>query len=157
MRLLPYDKFTIETDKSKEMVYHLLCKNSDLKKSFLDMPNAKKSFYGKVWYEEFRFLPINKYRSSFIPIIEGQIREYGENTRIDVTMRMAYFTMIFITVWLGLCALMCIFLLFNGTPFVIVPIIFFCIGYGVMYFGYNHEVNKVKMKFVDIFDYIPVS
>lgn len=151
MRLLPFDKFTIEIDKPKDIVYHLLCNNTDLNKCIFEMPNAKKSFYGKVWYDKFRLMSDNRYRKSLIVIL-GYLSEHGDNTKIDVTIRTHYSTIIVIMFLLVVCTLMSIFLLLNSIPFSIVPILIFCLWYVMMYFIYKHETKKVKMKFSEIFN-----
>lgn len=151
MRLLPYDKFTIETDKSKEMVYHLLRKNTDLNKSIFEMPDAKKTFYGKVWYDKFNFMPDNRYRKSLVLII-GYLAEHGDKTKINITIQTHYSTIIVMIFLLVVCTLMSIFLLLNSIPFFVIPILIFCLWYVMMYFMYKHDTNKVKIKFAEMFD-----
>lgn len=151
MLLLPFDKFTIETEKPKDMVYHLLRKNTDLNKSIFEMPDAKKIFYGKVWYDKFSLMPDNRYRKSLVLII-GYLSEHGDKSKIDVTIRTHYSPIIVMIFLLVVCTLMSIFLLLNIIPFFIAPILIFCLWYVMMYFMYRYDTNKVKIMFAEMFN-----
>lgn len=152
MRLLPFDKFTIETDKPKIMVYQILLKNTEIKKNYFDMPYKDKSFYGKVWYEGFDLIPNIKYRNPFIPIIKGKILEDDDVTKIIVTTRLCAFTMLFFTLWISACISLFIAVLSGFAPFIIIPILMASTFYVVMFFGYKSEVSKIKKKFTEMFD-----
>lgn len=154
MHFLPFDKFTLETKKSKTELSNLLSEQIEPKKHFrikhYFADKEIKPYEGKIENNSFKINRIIRYQNPFSPIIKGEfetISNGGSNIKIVARIRYAVlFLMIF---W---CSAPLMFFLFfqnksnNEIKYgVIISSALFIIAIGFAYLGFNKERNKSKL------------
>lgn len=154
MRFFPYEKFNIETTRTKEEIISTVRLNTNLGKlmPFLGSRH-KKLFNGMVVNDDFKIAPAIHYRNSFIPIIEGQVKQKEDGSSIDITMRLNELAKTFMIIWLSFCAM------FLGIPIIagktfsfgnIMPLIMFVFGFGLTHIAYRFEAKKCKKRLLEM-------
>src|SRR5262245_54110562 len=71
-----------------------------LKESFGWRPKGTPPFFGEIEGSEFRLHRDIRYRNSFLPRITGYVASGPSGTKIDVTMRLHPFVLVFMALWL---------------------------------------------------------
>lgn len=107
MHFLPRVKFQIETYRTLEEVRTLLQSVTETERKWFTYPDRE--FCGKVGEKDFKIMPVPgdivfmgtkmHVKNSFLPVIEGQIREERNRTIVDVRMRLFWFVFGFMVVW----------------------------------------------------------
>jgi|GEM_PF-2698506 len=154
MRFIPNFTFKIQTHHSKDVVLRRLQEITHLEEKIPNMKSRrfKELFYGQASDESFMISPVMRFlQGSFIPIIYGKVFETEEGTIVNLSMNLINSVVVFWIVWLSLCGLfflliLCL-LIFGKMSFsfgVFMPIILFCFGYGLGYFGLKHEAMICK-------------
>ena len=115
MTFLPFENFVIESSLNKEEIISALTMNIESEKTFRFMKRSDtKEFEGSLKGNEFEIRRIISYRNSFLPVINGEIESYGNNSRITIRMRLHIFTIIFISIWISIVGLIFIGLVAAG-------------------------------------------
>jgi len=147
--IIPYEKITIRTKLSPKDISQKINKNTVPAKLIGGIYEEDNEFYGTANDKEFKvFRNANKgvkylkTRNSFHPYMIGKI----EGNKINVTIRMHMFVIIFMCIWIFFTTCGTLLLLTVNTSwqdnimFIILPII----GYGLMMFGFKLGLNKSK-------------
>lgn len=127
MHFLPRMKFQIESRRTPEEVRMLLQSVTDTERKWFAYPNRE--FVGKVGEKDFKIMPVpgeivfmgtkKHVGNSFLPVIEGQIREERNRTIVDVRMRLFWFVFGFMVVWFSVPVfvfLIALMALITGSP-----------------------------------------
>jgi len=102
-------------------------------------------FTGVVGQEVFRVRRhIQYYRNSFVPDVQGRLREVGEGTAIRVTMRLRPFVLVFMCLWMAIAipvGVLGVVVCLAGKPQGLLLLLFPLIGGGMVGFGFRFEAN----------------
>lgn len=143
MKLLPYDKFEIETFLSpvqaRKLIETIIVPKPSFSQAFLNaLDNMfKKSgtdqFIGKLDDHGFRLTRVIYYRNSFLPIVKGRFEQGSVGTRLEVSMTLHPAITVFVLIWfigVGTIGLMAILYMFlnNFHPKFLIPIAIFLLG-----------------------------
>ncbi|MBI3822165.1 MAG: hypothetical protein HY289_05735 [Planctomycetes bacterium] len=105
MKLLPYDSFTLETSEPIAVVAGRLTAKLDNSwsswMSGFGLARWDGTFTGKVTEDGFKVEQVLFYRNSFKPVICGRFNAGPTGTVIDLTMRLNFFVVGFMTLWFG--------------------------------------------------------
>src|SRR4051812_39275980 len=103
MNFLPIRRFTLQSSKSMAQVQAALSSVVEPRRVFR-RPFAvpEKPYQGQITGTRFRIQRIINYRNSFLPVINGEIRQQLGKTYIDISMRMNAFVIAFCCAWLGI-------------------------------------------------------
>lgn len=154
-----YMNFTITTDKKKEVLLAILKNNTQETQSYF-LPHMQfdnlKFFSGNVNDDFFKFSrTLIHHRNSFVPIIEGNIIDNGDNRSINVSMHYHPFVFSFIVFWLVFVVIGCIVISFqnlDNIPFAFRLIPYFMLVGGFLLFTipYKVECNFAKKKLIEL-------
>ncbi|MBN2878621.1 MAG: hypothetical protein JXN65_03230 [Clostridia bacterium] len=103
MFLLPFEKFTIKTEKTKEEVLNDIIGNTNAG-LLLTLFKGPKFFNGTVDKDTFKLTKSIFGRNSFMAVMIGKIVEEDYGCRIDVRMRMFLFSNIFFAIFAAIFA-----------------------------------------------------
>jgi hypothetical protein len=165
MEFWPYKKLNLHISAPKEVVIDKLRLNTEPIKevpSVFKHINSNKYFYGNITENNFTIVPVVWYRSSFIPIIKGQMVNQGNETVVNMRIQIYEITTAFMIIWLTCCISFFLRLVISllGKQFqfgiLAVPIIMFFFGYVLMLFSFKHDVKKSIKRLARIFD-LPVN
>jgi len=149
MLLLPFDNYTIETNKTREEVVRELTyyTNGGVKFSFF---KAGPGFFnGQINYNTFKIGKNIYGRNSFLPVINGKIEENNMGCKVFIKVRMAWFTIAFMIIWLGNAFLGIALEIYNwlSDGYLNISSIsfkFFIFGYIVMMLAYKIPAKQSK-------------
>lgn len=101
MPFLPRMKFQIVSHRTPEEVRALLQSATDSGRTWSAARPKSKLFVGKVGETDFKVMtvPDGFVKNSFKPVIVGRIRTEGNQTVVDVRMRLIWFVFGFMAVW----------------------------------------------------------
>jgi hypothetical protein len=158
MNFLPYEKFTIQTNKSVATVESIMKDNVE-PKLFIDTtlgPSISKDFYGVVGSDCFEIKPITWMRNSFVPSIKGKIK-IGQ---VDIKMMLSRDIVAFIVAFSAFCLFFFVLCLLPGTVveskslielhlnpnlfMTSIPIIMLIFSYSLTYVSFKYETKKSK-------------
>ena len=155
--LIPYTKFTLKTYLSTYEAEQKLAAHVEPRKLRWGLSRNHKFFTGTLENGKFNLNRIIHYRNSFLPIIVGQIHDDLDTSRIEITMRLHYFVMVFMALFL-------LFWLFitgsfflpsdvgDGGAFPIATFFgFIFLFYGISMAFFNYEANKARRHLEEIF------
>jgi len=105
MLLIPYKKVTLNIYRPlaeveaqlavRVMERRIIRRRSIFQKSDLSMP-----FEGVVGNGRFNINRLINYKNSFLPYLVGELQDEMDVTRVRITMRLNYFVLVFMIVWL---------------------------------------------------------
>lgn len=150
IKLLPFDQFSLKLPVSSQTALNTVDKHtqeSSLGKSFNPL---LKAFGGSVNETGFKLRRFVEYQNSFSPVVIGTISEDNEHCTMDIKMRMHYFVMAFMVVWL-IAALSIAFGAFSFAISGYNALITFFLGYGLMIYSFWKEAGKAKEELNIIF------
>lgn len=100
--LIPYQKFVFESPLNQEEARQRLeAEVAQLRSGWQWIERRTEKFEGAVSAEGFQIHRIIHYRNSFLPIILGRFSPGVPGVRIEVTLKLHIFVVIFSLVWLG--------------------------------------------------------
>ena len=103
MGVLPYEHLTIETTLAVEEAQRRLAEAVEPRNNVRwPFQTRSKPFEGSITGEQFEISRVISYRNSFLPRINGRIRQGSVGATIDITLAMHPVVMIFMAVWLPL-------------------------------------------------------
>ena len=148
MRLLPFEKVTIETSLSKEETLAELIKSIDQDR--YPKPWRKgdpREFEGYLGRDEFRISRIANFEHPLLPIVEGRVETHESKTSLVLQLKVDRLSFGFLLSWCGLFGMILLLQLSNRVDSdgsVINTLIMFAAGYlGIMFF-YWFEAKAAK-------------
>jgi hypothetical protein len=151
MKLIPYEKFQINTDLSSvELVKRI--KTFTGEKTFFNF-NPSHEFSGHVNEYEFEITKNISYRNSFLPIIEGKIEQKTTGTQVTISMRLHLFVMCFMFVWFSGVGIGCITLFAKVDEFslpMLIPFGMLIFGVALVSGGFWFEASKQKRRLIEL-------
>jgi len=151
MKLIPYEKFQINTDLSSvELVKRI--KTFTGEKSFFNF-SPSHEFSGHVNEYEFEITKNISYRNSFLPIIEGNIEQKITGTQIIISMRLHLLVMFFMFVWFSGVSIGCITVLAKVDEFslpMLIPFGMLIFGVALVSGGFWFEASKQKRRLIEL-------
>ena len=116
-----------------------------------------KPYDGEIYENGFKIRRIIWYRNSFLPVIEGNIFENGEQRTIDIKMKCTNFVRVFMSIWFGGTILVLVHNIVTAKSgidilsSIIGALIFIFFGYLVMTGAFKFESLKSKKFLNDLF------
>lgn len=99
---LPYQKIVFESPLNPEEArQRLAAEVAPLRSGWQWVEKRTETFEGTVSAEDFQIHRIIRYRNSFLPVIHGRILPGIPGARIEVTLKLHTFVLIFSLIWLG--------------------------------------------------------
>ncbi len=147
---IPYDKFVIETKYNSFEIQGIITANVEPRRWFRNPLEPYAFFEGQIKGERFKMRRVLiNYRTSFIPVIEGRIRDGS----VKVVMRLYCFVAFFSAVWLVFTAGMAITALRSDSKsmtmfFVFLGMFLFYYSLGILLFKF--EAKKAKLFLYDL-------
>lgn len=157
--LLPYQKFVLESPFSQEEARRRLAAEvAPLRSGWQWIEKRTEKFEGTVSAEDFEIHRIIRYRNSFLPVIEGRISPGMPGTRIEITLKLHIFALIFSLIWLvfvgPLAAETVQQILTTGSvePGGVIPCLMLIFFVLMMLIGFGIEAHKARKLLGRIFD-----
>ncbi len=169
-KFLPVENYTLKTKLSVEEVRNPIANKIEPKKNFrffAGKNNYSKPYEGKIAGNSFTINRIINYRNSFLPVINGTTGTFVGKTQINIKMQPLIFVLIFMSVWLGIVGIVCLWMIitafihireigqiFEGgfSPIIFVPFVMFIVGSSITYFGFKFESKKSKEFLADLLE-----
>ncbi len=152
MKLIPFDKFTIKSNKDTLELISLLSDNIEQKKYLRIKRNNKKPYEGKIEKNSFKVNRIIYHQNPCLPIIKGKlIKVNHRETEIKIMMRVKYSSLIFILFWSFGPALF--FVAFPPEKIIvplIISMVWIIIGYLFLSIGFNIDRKKDNEFFIKL-------
>ncbi len=156
MSILPYRNITYKSPLSGDQIIERIADRIELKKNFrLRFKTRKSKLYeGSVYRNKFRINKLTYYQNAFIPIIQGEVHQDPDGTVVNVSMRMHEAVYVFMTLWLGIIAVVLIFMILlsiSKMEFslgIIIPLGMLLMGYffSVIFFNIECDVSKKDLE-----------
>ena len=100
MNLIPFDRFTVETNDPIPIVAGKLSEKLDHSWFRLPWYTCKGLAYaGSVWENGFKIIRVLNYRNSFQPVICGRFEAGANGTVVRITMRPSWIVLAFLIFW----------------------------------------------------------
>jgi len=115
-KLLPFEKLIYRSTLTKEELLAHLQNEIEDQKSFgfgAFKHSYSKPYIGKIFNNSFKIQKAINYRNSFLPIIQGEIKDDINGSKINVKMNLANLVKVFMIVWLGGVSIACIAALYK--------------------------------------------
>jgi hypothetical protein len=158
MGVLPYEHLTIETSLAVEEAQRRLAEAVEPRKNVRwPFQSRSKPFEGSITGEQFEISRVISYRNSFLPRINGRIRQGSIGATIDITLALHPVVMIFMAVWLlgvGCAGFAVVSAAFKGgtfEPLGLIPVGMFVFGVLLCTLSYNFEAAKAKSLLKQLF------
>ena len=106
--MLPVENFTLKSNLGVEELKRRIAEHIESRKVFrlsFGKNRLAKPYEGEIKKNTFRISRIINYRNSFLPLITGHIGNGADETVIIVRMRMFVFTIVFMSLWMGIAGL----------------------------------------------------
>lgn len=151
MKIVPYEKFQIDTDLSSIEVAQRIRTVTGKIKLFSLTPEYE--FRGRVSDSEFKIIKNILYRNSFLPIVKGKIEQKGTGTSVTISMRLHLLVMCFLSIWFSGVGLGCIVVISDLNAFTL-PML---TPFGLLIFGvvlvsgsFWYEASKQKRRLIEL-------
>lgn len=145
MKYLPFDSFTIPSNRSYDEVHRILEREVMPKgSSVMSGVQQEPAFKGEVGEDHFKIMRNIRYQNSFLPIISGRIVDNYPGTNIHVRMRAAISVYIFMAIWFTAVGFGLYFTLREMVMMSFIPMIMLVFGYLLMFLGYKFEARKAR-------------
>ena len=150
MLLIPYKKFTLNiyrplADVESQLAIRVTERRILRRRNIFTKPVPSLPFEGVVGNGRFNINRRINYKNSFLPYLVGDLQDELDVTRVNITMRLNYFVLGFMIVWMFMFGGAFII---GGTqstgeiwPVLMFPV-FFVIIYAVLMGFFNWEANK---------------
>lgn len=143
---------TIETDLHAPQLERVLVSNlrPPPESPFRPPPPSTLPLLGSVTGRTFILGRALEYRNSFAPQARGEIVPLANGARLDITLAMHPFVMVFMSMWLafplGVSGLIAFSALTSGGSLrvIVVPMAMFCVGYAICLGAFKHEAPKLR-------------
>ncbi|QTL34361.1 MULTISPECIES: hypothetical protein [Pseudoalteromonas] len=151
MKLIPYEKFQIDTGLSSEELVQRIRAFTGEKKLFSFSPTHE--FSGHVNEYEFEITKNITYQNSFNPVIEGKIEQKSVGAQVTISMRLNLPTMIFMFIWFLVVGIGCMAFLSNMNEFslqMLIPFGMLIFGVALVSGGFWFEASKQKRRLIEL-------
>lgn len=103
--LIPYYSCEYISKLSKEEILSKLSHRTEPEKFFrrrglLASSKETKTFEGVVGIDDFKISKLSKQKKNYAPVISGRISSSNQYTKVTISMRLSYYVLIFIPIWL---------------------------------------------------------
>lgn len=106
MRLLPVDKYTLVlADKTVSDVERVINENCDTKFNLACASFTERRLVGYCRNKKFKFSKNTNLMNSFLPVVDGYLVQIGEDSCVNIRVRMYFVTFGFCILWLLSCLL----------------------------------------------------
>lgn len=124
--IIPFSKFVIQTELSPSEIQRAISNMTEPKRDAITymttFRDEHKPFEGEVAEDHFRIQRIIKYRSPFLPLIDGFVRSENHCSVVQIKMKLRFFVSAFLTLWLGLVGGLAVIAVFSkligGKPYI---------------------------------------
>ncbi len=151
MKLIPYNRFNIATEKQPEEVLKVIVDNTSEKRFFSFRPN--KEFNGTIGDDRFYIQRNISYRNSFLPVIEGKVESAEMGSNIDIKMRLHTFVYCFMCIWFIGVGIGCIAVSLNIDKLsfhALIPFGMLIFGLALVNGGFWVEATKQKTRLIEL-------
>lgn len=151
MKLIPHDKFIIETFSAPEDVLQRINENTEPKKLF--SLSSSKYFNGSVSGSGFEVSKNISYRNSFLPVVEGNVETSEKGSNVKITMRLNSFVFFFMCIWFFFVGIGCVAVVSNLDGFsmhALIPFGMLVFGIVLVSGGFWFEASKQKVKLIEL-------
>ncbi len=163
MIFLPLDKINIKTKKTPEQAVGILKKETQVQKrlSVTEMDilgEDKKTFAGEFDNSKFKISRVTLIVNSFLPVINGEIKEDGDGSNISIEMGLSKITAVFMLAFLAITSAFSVYSLAkimlsqSILPRDNLGFVFSVLGYLVMMIFYKIEAKRAKKIFKQLFE-----
>jgi hypothetical protein len=153
--VIPYARFTLKTYLPAYEAEQRLAAHVEPRKLRWGLSRNHKFFAGTIENSKFNINRIIHYRNNFLPIIIGQIHDDLDTSRIEITMRLSYFIIGFMALFIPFWAFMSFGFLFSPESGNIISFTaffgFLALFYGISMIFFNYEINKAHRHLEEIF------
>ena len=146
----PFDRFILELPAECSSTLNTVDQHTHETSFGRSFNPLNKGFSGDVSDQGFKIRRAVEYQNSFSPIIIGTVTTNNEHCSLKIEMRMHYFVMAFMLIWLS-GALALTFGAFSFSISGTNAFITFLIGYGLMMNSFWKEAKKAKNELDIIF------
>ena len=101
MKVIPYEKYELDVPRSSQEVIELIREHSEPWRLGHVFGAKTKPFLGRTEGNSFKIYRAIRYQNSFLPILNGIVEDRGSESRLRISLRMPYFTSLFMLVWMG--------------------------------------------------------
>ena len=151
MKIIPYEKFKIESNLSVAEVLWRIKQRTGKKEFFNFSPSHP--FSGHVNEREFEITKNISYRNSFLPVIEGKVEQISTGTRVTISMRLHFAVMCFMFIWFSGVSVGCIAVLTHLDRFsmpMLIPFGMLVFGVALVSGGFWFEASKQKAMLIEL-------
>ncbi len=151
MKIIPYEKFQIESSLSVAEVLRRIARRTEKKQLF----NFSSSlpFSGDVTDRGFEITKNISYRNSFLPVIEGKVEQTKSGSRVTIAMRLHFAVMCFMFIWFSAVSVGCIAVLAHLDRFsmpMLIPFGMLIFGVALVSGGFWFEASKQKVMLIEL-------
>ena len=165
--LLPFEQYVFVTKLSIPEISKRITDRIDLDTRsfpFLKSPGDGKLFTGYVLGDQFELVGIIQYRSSFLPVITGEMNNCQGTTAISVRHAPVQSVLIAFICWMGMGGLMCLGMLLYGITHLhllkigvemvpsLIPFAVFIIGASMMIIAFKTEYKRVRKALLELLE-----
>ncbi|MEM6264266.1 MAG: hypothetical protein AAGI38_17255 [Bacteroidota bacterium] len=155
MKYLPYENLTYRTPLTPEEILKRIDDVIEPKKMFRMKGgfwgnSDHKPYEGSIKDLSFKMTRIISYRNSFLPVIKGKIGRDINGTKVEVSMRLNSFVLVFMAIWMAGVGLACVVMLplftFEGTfdYLNLIPYGMLLFGHVLVTGGFKYESTRSK-------------
>lgn len=151
MKIIPYEKFQIDSDLSATEVLQRIKQHTGEKKLFNF--RSPHEFSGYVNEREFEITKNISYRNSFLPVIEGKIEQISTGARVTISMRLHLAVICFMFIWFSGVSIGCIAVLAHLDRFsmpMLIPFGMLIFGVALVSGGFWFEASKQKVRLIEL-------
>jgi hypothetical protein len=127
MSIFDTKTYNIDTNDIKDTVLLNLRRNIDKERIFRFETTTDKPFKGSLQGDKFKVQRITNYRSSFVPMIEGQVSQRSYGTNINLKIYINPIVQVFMAIWIlliiGFIGLILLTSLTNTIALIALPIL----------------------------------
>jgi|LGVE01.1.fsa_nt_gb hypothetical protein len=163
MKILPSDRFEIETELPLETAVEILQSSVEAKK-FIRFSSGNAPFQGEISYDGFKITRIIHYQNSFLPVVTGKFLPGNSGVRVVVHLGLHPLVSAFMYFWfgglgLGIIGIVAKFIskqiLFS--PMLLIPFGMMIFGWALVSGGFWFEAKKQKSMLIKLLNGAEIS
>lgn len=154
MRILPFEKFTIESVLSPKQVMATLENQVTAKlPARRGKGKIQEAFHGTLKGHTFKIRQTFSYQTSLVPFMYGTVAREGKHAHIHIHMKLDRLVSFFMVVWTGIAFYLIVQNLRDEALDMLLrlaPVGAFLVGYALMIGGYLYYAAKSKKKLLEV-------